>query len=155
MRFRVYSVLLSFLVLWVFAAGLLPCFGANSEGALLAISDAEARVATCYRAVADAEKAGANVNNLLNLLNEASWLLSKAKLAYSQGDFDSAVAYAEECRSMLDGFIEAADDLRRDAEAAGYQDFMFNFMVSAVGAVSIVAGGFALWNLLKKKNNTS
>ncbi|MGQ9507690.1 MAG: hypothetical protein ACUVTB_07565 [Candidatus Bathycorpusculaceae bacterium] len=152
MRFRVYSILLSFLVLLVFA-GSLPCFGVNSEDALSAISSTEARVVTCYRAAAEAAGAGANVSDLLILLNEAGWLLSRAKLAYSQGDFDSAVAYAVECRSMLDGFVDGADGLRRNAEAAGHRDFMLNFVGSAVGAVCIVVGGFALWNLLKEKNN--
>ncbi|MGB9854913.1 MAG: hypothetical protein ACPLRY_08970, partial [Candidatus Bathyarchaeales archaeon] len=98
--------------------------------------------------------AGANVSELLGVLNEAGWFLSRAKLAYSQGDFGSATAYANECQSMLDGFVDRADVLRREAEAAGRWDFMVNFVGSAVGAVCVVVGGFAVWVFLKRREKS-
>jgi len=151
LSFRLCFLLLSVLILSIFAFGFAPCFGIENEDALSVISNADARVTTCYRAVADAERTSANVSDLLSLLNEAGWLLSRAKLAYNQGDFDSAVAYANECLSMLDGFVDQADGLRRNAEAAAHWDFMVNFVGSAVGAVCIVVGGFVLWTFLERR----
>jgi hypothetical protein len=128
-----------------------PVLCSTEAEAREAIEAAESEVLSGYNAVFEAEKAGANVSELLSVLNEAGWLLSKAKLAYNVTDFDSAVAYANECSSRLDGFLEQAENLKLDAEHAGYWDFMVNFVGSAVGAVCVVVGGFAIWTFLKKR----
>ena len=152
LRFRFCFVLLFVLVLVLaFSFVSISCFGASSEDAFSAISDAEDRIVVCYRAVAEADRAGANVSSLSGVLNEAGWLLSRAKLAYSQGDFDSAVVYANECLFMLDGFVDEAEGLRRSAEAAAHWDFMVNFVGSAVGAICVVVCGYALWVFLKRR----
>jgi hypothetical protein len=148
--------LLSFLILIAFIAvgGFFPCFGVHNEGdASSAIADAEREVLRCYGAAAEAERAGANVSDLLTVLNEAGWLLSRAKLAYSQRDFDSAFDYANDCKMHLDGFgfVERAEGLKRNAEEAGKRDFMVNFVGSGVGALGIVVGGFVFWNFLKRR----
>lgn len=150
--FRRFVFLFS-LVFMISSAGffcLHSCFALGDE-ALLAINEANGKLRTAYEGVFKAERAGANVSGLLVVLNEAGWFLSRAKLAYSQGDFDSAVVYANECRSMLEGFTDQADALRRSAEAAGRWDFMVNFVGSAVGAVCVLVGGFAVWVFLKRR----
>jgi hypothetical protein len=129
---------------------------AYSEGeARAAVETAEGKVLSCYGAVSEAEKAGANVSDLLSVLNETGWFLSRAKLAYSQGDFDSAVIFADNCSSRLDGIVAQAESLKLDAERAGHWDFMVNFVGSAVGAVCVVVGGFAFWVFLKKREGAS
>jgi hypothetical protein len=141
-----------FIFLVVFAVLFVPPVFAYSENeAKTAIEAAESEVLTCYDAAFEAEKAGANVSVLLSALDEAGLSLSKAKLAYSEGDFDSAVSFANECQSKLNGFVDQAASLRSDAEQAGYLDFMVNFVGSSVGALCIVVGGFALWTFLKKR----
>jgi len=128
-----------------------PVLGYGEDEAKAVIEMVEGEVLSCYRAVSEAEKAGANVSGLLDVLNEVGWFLSKAKLAYSQGDFDSAVAYANECSSRLDGFLEQAESLKVNAEQAGYWDFIVNFVGSGVGALCVVVGGFVVWSFLKKR----
>jgi hypothetical protein len=136
----------------VFVAGVvLPCFGTDRENAFSAISAAEEKVVSCYMAVADAQRAGANVSDLLEVLNEAGWLLSKAKLAYSMEDFESAFAYANNSKLMLDKFVEKAEMLRLEAEQKRRWDFMLNFVGSAVGAFCIIVGGSAIWVFMKKR----
>jgi len=127
-----------------------PVLGYSEDEAKAVIEMAEGKVLSCYKAVSEAEKAGANVGGLLDVLNEAGWFLSKAKLAYNQGDFDSAVVYANSCNSSLDGFVDQAESLRVNAEQAGYWDFMVNFVGSGVGALCVVVGGFVVWSFLKK-----
>ncbi len=152
---RVRRVICWVLVLFVFVSGVsMRCFGAGIGDAFSAISDAEGKVVACYKAVSDAQGAGANVSDLLSVLNDAGWFLSRAKLAYNQSDFDSAVVYANNCSLKLNGFLEQAESLKLDAERAGYLDFMVNIVGSGVGAMGVVVGGFSVWVFLKKREET-
>lgn len=124
-------------------------------------SDAESRirlageeVLNCYRAVYEAEKAGADVSELLNSLNEAGWLLSQAKHAYNYGDYDLAVSLANQSLTELAGFVDKAESLRVNAAHSRFLDFMVNFVGSAIGAVAIVVGGYGVWLYLKKRERT-
>jgi hypothetical protein len=154
LKFKFCHVFLWILLFFAFAGGLLPCFGANSEDASSAISDAEAKIVACYSAVADAAKAGANVSELLIALNDAGWLLSEAKLACNMRDFDSAVNLANECQSRLNGVIDKAESLKLDAEQAGYLNFMVNVVGSGVGALCVVVGSLVYWKYLEKRGWT-
>lgn len=141
------------LTLLVFSASRLLRFslGAGSDDAWLAVSNAETRVIDCYRALYEAEMDGANVTEMVGVLNSAGWLLSKAKLAYHSGDYEFAIKYASECLSMLEGFIERAEILRLKAKEAGWRDFMFNFVGSSIGALCIVTGSYAVWLYLTRR----
>lgn len=127
------------------------CLGANSDDTFSVISKAEFRVIACYRAIMDAERDGANITKMVSILNRASWLLSKAKLAYNYSDYESAVKYASECLLTLDGFTEYAGVLRREAKEASQRDFMFNFVGAGVSALCIIAGGYAAWLYLIRR----
>lgn len=130
------------------------CLCVNSDGAFSLISKAEFRIIACYGAIMDAERDGANITEMVSILNRASWLLSKAKLAYNCGDYESAVKYAGECLSMLDGFTEHAEVLGREAKEASQRDFMFNFVGAGVGVLCIIAGSYAAWLYLTKREKS-
>lgn len=144
---------LVFLVVFVLVFAVPFCVFAVGErdAAEAAIGDAEGVIVECYGAVVEAEGAGANVTDLLAALNEAGWLLSRAHLAYETGNFSLAVSFAEQSRARLDGFVGGAEVLKKSAAETGYWDFMVNVVGSAVGAVAVVVGGFAVWNFLKRK----
>ena len=149
---RCWSVFLVALVLTFSVADTPFCaFAVDEADAGAAIAVAEDRIVVCYRAVADADEAGANVTDLLLTINEAGDLLSRAKLAYKMGDFDSAVDFAVQNQEKLDGFVVKADALKETAVQKGYWDFMVNVVGSMVGAVVVVCGGFVVWFLLKRK----
>lgn len=136
----------------VFSSFSLVCVGETGENdAASAVSAAESRVVECYRAVVDAEKAGANVSGLLVRLNEAGDLLSRAQLAYEVGNYDSAVNLASQSQAKLNGFVDDAGVLKADALRQGYWDFMVNVVGSSVGSVAIVLGGFVFWCFSKRK----
>lgn len=116
-----------------------------------AIQSAESELLICYEAVYEAEKAGANVSGLLNVLNEAGWLLAKAKLAYNIGDFDSAYECALECSQSLEGTVSQANSLKLEAEQASHMDFLINYMGSAAGSVAVLVGGYAVWLFLRRR----
>jgi hypothetical protein len=126
-------------------------FAVDEAEAGAAVSDAEERVVVCYRAVADADGAGANVTGLLGVLDEAGLLLSRADLAFVTGDFDSAFNLAVESRGVLDNFVVEADALRDDAIQRRSWDFMVNVVGSAVGAAVGVFGSYIVWLWLKRR----
>jgi hypothetical protein len=128
-----------------------PALCSSQDEAESAIQYAEDAVLDCYKAVFEAEKAGANVSSLLRVLNEAGWLLSKAGVAYNSGDFNLAHEYATNCSQMLDGLVGEANSLKLEAENARRMDFLVNYVGSSVGAVAIVVGGYAFWVFLKRR----
>ncbi|MEM3702970.1 MAG: hypothetical protein QXX79_00905 [Candidatus Bathyarchaeia archaeon] len=133
---------------------ILPAFCNGKEEAKLKIQAAENESLNCYRAVFEAEKAGANVSDLLKTLNEAGWFMSNAKLAYNNRDYGSAFTNAAWCLSKLEGFVGQAYSLKREAEEANRLNFMINFVGSAVSSIITVFGGYAVWILLKKSGKS-
>ena len=146
---------LVFLVVFVLAFFVVSCpfcvFAFDGVEAGSAIAVAEERIVVCYKAVADADEAGANTTALLANITEAGWLLSRAELSYKMDDFDSALYFADQSRESLNGLDIEADVLRKDAMQQRYWDFMVNVVGSAVGAVVVVCGGFVVWFLLKRR----
>jgi len=123
----------------------------SSAESLTAINAAENDIIQCYTAAKNAEKAGANITDLLITLNEAGTLLSKAHLAHSEGDFDSAIEFANQCKTKLEGFVDSAEDKEKTASHAQYVDFMVNIVGSIVGTVLVILCSSTLWFFLKKR----
>lgn len=119
----------------------------TEEDARTAISEARSNVLDCYAAVVDAEKSGANVTDLLRILNEAGMLLSKANFAYNSSDFNSAVYFANQTQTSLNGFFDSARILK---DATMRQNSM-NTMVNTVAFIGVICGGFVVWFFLKMK----
>lgn len=123
---------------------------ANSENeAVTKITEAENTLISAYEAVLEAEKAGANVADLLGNLTEAGELLSKAKSVLSTNE-SAAVDFAVESQAKLNGFLAKADALRVSAAQQLYWDFMVNVVGSIIGSVAVIGGGFVVWAVLKK-----
>jgi hypothetical protein len=152
LSFRCVLAFLVVLMLVFFAVGAPFCvFAVDEAEAGSAIADAEERVVVCYRAVADADGAGANVTGLLGVLDKAGLLLSRADLAFMAGDFDSAFDFAVESQEVLDGFVSEADALRDNAIQERSWDFMVNVVGSVVGAAVVVCGSFIVWSSSKTR----
>jgi hypothetical protein len=145
------------IALWILLMLLAPlilvtvCHGAAESDARAAVTEAQERISVCYNAAADAAKAGANVTSLLSTLNDAGNSLSKAELALGQGDFSSAYNLANESEGKLNGFENVASGLKDSAVKAGNWDFQVNVVGSSVGSVIVLASGFVVWYLLRKK----
>ncbi|RLI27136.1 hypothetical protein DRO58_04795 [Candidatus Bathyarchaeota archaeon] len=103
--------------------------------------------------VVEAEKAGANVTRLVDRLNVAGELYSRATLAYSRGDYDLAVGLCEEVQAKLSGLTLEAESLRMSALEEGRRDFLYNVVGSSVGAVAVVCISAVLWTLLKRRGS--
>ena len=91
------------------------------------------------------------LRKLLRVLDDAENLLSKAKLAYNNSDFNSAFNFAVQSQDKLKGFVGEAEGLRESAVQANYEDFMFHVVGSGVGAVAVLVGGYIVWVILKRR----
>ena len=76
--------------------------------------------------------------------------MSKAKLAYSNGNFDLAYEYASSCSQRLEGIENQANSLKLEAEQAKRMDFLINYVGSAAGAVAVMVGGYVAWVFIKR-----
>jgi hypothetical protein len=154
--YKILTIIFYATILFLYSASFFisPALCYSQEDAEIAIQSAESTVLNCYWAVFEAEKAGANVSSLLEVLNEAGWLLSRARVAYNNGDFNSAYEYATNCSQMLDGRVDEANSLKLEAENVRRMDFLVNYVGSPVGAVAIVVGGYAFWVFLKRREKT-
>jgi hypothetical protein len=128
------------------------CRAASETAAQSAVNEASQRIATCYEAVAKASNAGANVSALLQVLNTAGNLFSRAQLALASGDFNSSYALALQSQQTLQGFDTQAASQQNDAAHAGYMGFMVNVVGSVVATGAVLSGSFALWTWLKKRH---
>ncbi len=108
----------------------------------------------CYSVAKDAEAAGANITDLVAVLNGAGVLLSRAEFAFSVGDFDGACDFAVQSQSVLGGFVSEADALRENAAKLRNQDFLINVVGSILGTFVVLGAGIAVWFLLNRKFET-
>jgi hypothetical protein len=127
------------------------CRAASETEAQSTVNEASQRIVTCYEAVVKASNVGANVSALLQVLNTAGNLFSRAQLAFAGGDFNSSYALALQSKQVLEGFDARAAGQQNDAAHAGYADFTVNVVGSLVATVAVLGGSFALWTWLKKK----
>ncbi len=152
-------IVVTLLLIFSFSGSSLVGSAGNVENAFIytesdaesAIAAAEERILVSYQGLVKADDAGANTTKLLLILDEAGNLLSKAKLTYQMGNFDSAMNFALLSQEKLNGFVVEVDALTKAAMQKRYWDFTVNVVGSVFAAVGVVCGGLIVWLLLKKK----
>jgi hypothetical protein len=133
---------------------ILPCVSASEGSARAAIDTAKTAIKNAYDTIAQAEAAGANVDSLMTTLNEAANSLSKAELAYSSGNYDTAYTAASQCQSQLGSTESDANRLKQDAASEATQNFLFMFVL-LVASVALVGAGIGAWLILNRKERRS
>lgn len=148
-------LLLAFTLILLLPLNSLPSATASSkEEAEKSVNAAHNTIIKCYEAAAEAQKAGANVTSLLNELNKAGQEYSKAVLAYNNKNYSLAAELAYKSESILENFVEKANQLKVEAIEHNHRDFMINFVGSGVGSVLIIVVSLGIWTLLKRKYAT-
>jgi hypothetical protein len=130
-------------------------YASSESDAGSAIAQAEQRIEVCYSAALDAEKAGANVTDLLSVLDGAGMSLSEARVDFQNASFDSAYNLAVQSNSTLNGFEVQAFSLRDAAAQQRYVDFAVNVVGSTVGTVTVIVVGLLVWFGVKKRPEKS
>jgi hypothetical protein len=116
-----------------------------------AISAAQSKIAQCNDAARAAESSGANISQLTTRLNSAGLLLSRAEVAYSNGDGGLAASLASQCQSELASFVSDANSLQASAAQSRTFEFLLYIVGSVVGTFVVIIGSFLVWRLLKRK----
>ena len=105
------------------------------------ISEAEQSLARAYVAALDAERAGANVSSLLNMLNEGADLLYQSASAFRDGNHEEATRLADLSSDISGSVLDEAARLKIEAEQAAIDRTWFYSITSviAVSAVSVAS----------------
>jgi len=123
-----------------------------SEGdAASAIADAENVIISAYEVILEAERAGANASVLLDRLNEAEGFLTRARIAYSMGNFDEAASLADSGKNIGEEVKGAGVDLKDLSLAQSLQNMWVTAIGSFGSAVLILLGSFWVWRVFKRR----
>ena len=144
--------LLFLLVFMVFSLSLtrLPFYVSANDEASLAIGEADNALRQAFEAVLDAERAGANLSDLIVKLDEAGGLLAEAENAYRVGNFSEAISKADKCSMQADGVVGEALNLKGSALADAQKAVLQTLTFSWVGGVAFLAVLFFVWSWFKR-----
>jgi hypothetical protein len=147
--FRKCSICLAIIVLFAF------CFvpvglAIGSNEADDALGRAEVDLGSAFAAVADAERAGANVTAFVGRLNYADGFLAEGYAAYRSANYESAISIAASCSSATEGIVDDAAYLKASAERARSDTALMTAVISGVGLTIFFILAFLGWRILKK-----
>ena len=143
-----------FMFILMFSWFVHACFAADKVAVDGALIDAENDLSSAYVAVGEAEKAGANVSELLVELRFAGTLLAEAYNTYNTNrtdNYDKPYLLAINCSEGVNGIVDEASSLKLEAENAySGKLFMTAAVSSAALCVFFVLGLFG-WRFLKRR----
>ena len=118
----------SFILLLVVSVGFcsLSSVFAQSDDAASKLQLANSAINSAFDAVSDAEKAGANVTDLLSQLNGAADSLAQAEIAYRQADYTTAIIKSDEVVLVSGLVVDAAQNEKQAASDAKLNLFLAN-----------------------------
>lgn len=104
-----------------------------------------------FNAVFAAEKAGANITSLLDVLNNASLLLAQAEMANRTGDYKTTVAQADNVILMAQPVATQAQIWQSAADTSSRNAFWSTVAFTIVTAVVFVIVLIEGWIWLKRR----
>jgi hypothetical protein len=122
---------------------------AQSDQAQSKIQAADSAVNKAFQAIVKAEKAGANVTDLLAQLNIAADLLAQAENAYTSGDLSLATSKADSAVALAFQVNSAAAAAEKDAAVATQDNLLTTVIFSVVGSAIFVVALFIVWRWFK------
>jgi hypothetical protein len=111
---------------------------------------ANAAIDGAFNAVLGAEKAGANVTDLLAQLNIAGGDLAQAENSYRTGNFSAAAIQADSVLPIAQGITASAQNAKQTALVSAQNSFWFTIAFTGIGASLFVLVLFKVWNRLKR-----
>jgi hypothetical protein len=127
------------------------CFAVDKAEAEKVLVEAENDLVSAYVVVGEADKAGANVSELLVRLRFAGTLLAQACNTNRTGDYDKAYSFAIDCSESVDGIADEALGLKLEAENACSGRLFMTGAVSTVALSVLFVLSLFGWRFLKKK----
>jgi hypothetical protein len=127
------------------------CLAIDKKSAEEALVNAESDLASAYGAVAEAERAGANVSELFDKLRLAGDLLAEANNTCRLGDYDGAYLYATNCSDTVEGIASQALDMKLEAEKTCSERLFFMAALSSIGLSALFVVSLFCWRFFKRK----
>jgi len=131
----------------------LPCYGSPDPGdASLdeAISRTRSALVIAYRCVVEAENAGGNVTSLVVALNRVQAKLNDVSHAKFEGEYDAAVAKAQEVYWAAEGVVDDAALSKVVSETKASFDLKNRVVISAAFICFVVLFGVIGWTYFKE-----
>jgi hypothetical protein len=123
------------------------CVG-GSDAASSRIGEADDEVRQAFKAVLEAEAAGANISGLIANLDGAGRLLAEAEIVYGQGNASEALAKADSSFSIAHGVRAEAAGLKSSALA--HNVLQWDLAFSLAGTVASVLILLLVWAWFKR-----
>jgi len=133
----------------LFFVGLNTAF-AQTNQATSKLQEANIAVNQAFNAVLDAEKAGANVTDLLSRLNYAIGILAQAETSYRTGYFNKASAQADNVLPLAHQITTAAQNAKQTALVSNQNAFWSTVALTVIGAFVFVLVLFLVWRQFKR-----
>jgi hypothetical protein len=149
---RVLKVSLCFLLVSVLTGLFLRgCFVVRGvDDAASSVANADAAVRQAFNATLNAERAGANVSDLLVRLNDAGAVLGEAEVALRNGNMSDAAGKASQCISMAQSVASDAGALRTWA-LDGARTWWWAYLTFSVVGISVFVVVLAVvWRRFKR-----
>ena len=123
---------------------------AQTDTTAAKLQAANTAVEQAFNAVLDAEKAGANVTDLLIQLNNAAGILAQAENSYRTGDSNTASAQADSVLPIAQEATTAAQEAKQTALVSGQNAFWSTIAFTVIGAFVFVLALFLVWRRFKR-----
>ena len=117
----------------------------NSESKLQAANNA---IGQAFNAIKAAEKAGANVTDLIVVLNGAAELLASAE---NSGKPDIVAAQVDSVLSISQDVKTLALEAKQTAIVSNQNAFLSNILLSIISALVFILALLLIWRWLKKR----
>jgi CHASE3 domain sensor protein len=112
---------------------------------------ANTAVNQAFNAVLDAEKAGANVTDIMFRLNYAMGILAQAENSNRTGYFNRAATQADSILPLAQQITTTAQNAKQTAIVSNQNTFWSTITLTAIGVFVFFLVLFLIWRLLKRK----
>ena len=129
----------------------LPGSVAPADQATFRIQNANAAVNQAFNEVWEAEKAGVNVDTLLNQLSHTATLLANAENAYRAGNFSISISYANAVLPITQQVLLAAQTQKQAALDSNQIMFPLTAFTSVLASIILVVVLLFVWKWLKSR----
>jgi hypothetical protein len=123
---------------------------AQTDRAASKLEMAQTRVNQAFVAVLDAEKAGANITDLLVQLNIAQGILAQAENSNRIGDINATTNYADSVIPLTQQVTGAAQNAKQVALVSSQNAFLSTIALAVIGAIVFVLILLLVWRKFKQ-----
>jgi len=131
---------------WIWPA----CFPMDIHQAETSLNEAENSLTSAYNAVSQADRAGANVTDLVDKLNIAAALLANAYGLSRSGNYDQAISYSTRSSQDASEVQTEAESRQSVAQNSQNERLFLSSAASGVGLSVLFFSGLFLWRFMKR-----